>query len=652
MMKNKIIWTCSILLAVILGYCLWAQRSGLPADSVMPSGAIFYARINHVEKHIDQVLRSDIGKNIAAIDLPEVLSRNRFDSKDIRYFQVWQKDLKKMWGNPLLRRFLSQEIALAVYQKDNRYGVLITLRLTASAQAAEFLGQFTHQWGNDIAVTRENYQGCVINHILLKKKGFKFSYVRLRDLLIASVEDFGRLEDVVDVYRHKHSSLSQDPPFMAVNSNAYPSGDALVFINMHRVSDLWRNKMDSRLEKYGYSGSAFADYGLSYMPGEVSRYKLIARIDEKQVPAGMLKTLSCPGLSNDTLKLVPPSAIAYNWGGCYDFGESFKSIGQRLRRDPQWNSVMHKIRRGLERRLHINIERDVLPLLGHEIGGYLTDVDMQGKYPFPRMLIFVKVQNRPAAERLLGQVTDNVVTTLKTEDYAQVKIRYMSLPSGANMDPGYAFVGDYLLVSSTRQLLKISIDAYHDSLRSITSDDVIKEFSLDDGEKVHSVTLMKTAELSRRVQDFLGWIDKYLSSQVSMAAAAKQDGVNKALELDQAIADKKEELKLAESKLFQLKSKPLVNLSDDDSLLITGAIGNLSREEEAIRTDLVTYKEQKADLSGVLAKYARGAQADKLTMFNMDNVVLPLVKGFESIDAQAVTVRFADKILETEILVK
>ena len=73
------------------------------------------------------------------------------------------------------------------------------------------------------------------------------------------------------------------------------------------------------------------------------------------------------------------------------------------------------------------------------------------------------------------------------------------------------------------------------------------------------MTLMKTAELSRRAQDFLGWIDKYLSGQVSMAAAYKQDGDNKKQELDEAIADKSAELILAQKKLFELKSTSLSN---------------------------------------------------------------------------------------------
>jgi hypothetical protein len=36
----------------------------------------------------------------------------------------------------------------------------------------------------------------------------------------------------------------------------------------------------------------------------------------------------------------------------------------------------------------------------------------------------------------------------------------------------------------------------------------------------------------------------------------------------------------------------------------------------------------------------------------MENVVSPVLKGLESIDTQAVTVRFGDKFLETEFFVK
>ena len=109
---------------------------------------------------------------------------------------------------------------------------------------------------------------------------------------------------------------------------------------------------------------------------------------------------------------------------------------------------------------------------------------------------------------------------------------------------------------------------------------------------------------------------------------------------------------MAQKKLTQLKETSLSDASLEDPTLVNGAIENLSREEDSIRDDIANYIEQKEDLSRHLDNYAIGAQADKLTMYNMDNLVSPVLKGLESIDAQAVTVRFGDKILETEILVK
>jgi hypothetical protein len=111
-------------------------------------------------------------------------------------------------------------------------------------------------------------------------------------------------------------------------------------------------------------------------------------------------------------------------------------------------------------------------------------------------------------------------------------------------------------------------------------------------------------------------------------------------------------LALAQKKLTQLKSTSLSVAYLEDPSFVDGAIENLNREEESIRGDIATYIEQKEDLARLLDNYALSAQLDKLTMYNMENVVSPVLKGLESIDAQAVTVRFGDKILETEFLVK
>ena len=651
-MKKIVIGTLSIFLVFILGFWVWSQRPGLAMEQVLPSQPLVFVRLAHVQVHIDQLIRSDFGKNLSAINLPEVLNRNNFSPTDINDLKHTQRDLVKFWRNPLIRKFLGKEAAVAVYRKDDSYHVFVVLRLTFSTRIAELLGQLFHHWGDDVSVRPQRYQGRVINHIVFKKQNLEVAYVRIRDLLIVVPESLGKLEEVVDVYQHKHDNLKGDPSFNFVSKNAYPSADGLVYVNLNRLSLFWQGEMDSKLTVLGYQTAAFPVYGVSYMPGVISKYKVVVGFDEKYIPSDMRKVLNCPALANDTLKLVPVDAIAYNWGGCYDFQQSWDIAKRRLEDSSDLAQGIIKFKKKLERHFNINIRRDVLPVLGNEIGGYLTDLDLQGSYPFPRFLVFVKIQDRAKAESLLDKLAQNPVVAIQSDEYEHVNIHYISLSQGTNMDPGYAFLGDYLLMATSRQLLKGSIDAYNDSFHSIASDDAVAQFSLANGEKFNSVTLMKTAELSRRAQDFLGWVDKYLSSQVFMAAAYKQDGDNKKQQLDEAIAEKSSELILAQKKLAQLKntSLPVADLGDPG--FVDGAIENLNREEESIRGDIADYIVQKENWARLLDNYALGAQTAKLTMYNMENLVSPVLKGLESIDAQAVTVRFGDKVLETEFLIK
>ena len=651
-MKNKIIWILSIFCVVLLGLWLWSQRPGLRVEAVLPSQPLVYVRLDHVEEHINQVIHSEFGKNVAAINFPDVLNRNNFSLKDTKDFQHWQRDLGRIWQNPLIRRLLNKEAAVAIYRQGDSYQVFVVVRLTLSTRIAELLSQLSHQWSGGAISRRQKYHGRVVNHISFSRPGLGLGYVRIRDLLILAPESLGHLDEIVDVYQHRSVPLSADSSYNFVRQNGYPFSDGLLFVNFNLISDFWRGEMDSRLTSLGYQTAAFPVYGLSYMPGVVSKFKLIVGLDQKYMTSGIRKTFACPALANDTLKLVPVNAILYSWGGCYDFAQAWSTAKQRLAERPELAESIETFKHRLERHFHMNMRTDVLPILGHEIGGYLTDIDMEGSYPFPRLLVFMKIQDRAKAESLLDKFTEHPVTTLYREQYNHVDIHYITLPLGAHTDPGYGFLGDYLLVASSRQLLKQSIDAYNDSFHSIVSDDAVEQFSLDKGGKFHYVTLLKTAELSRRAQDFLGWIDKYLSGRISMAAVSKQDGDNKKQELDEVIADKSAELVLAQKKLHQLKTSSLSLLPLEDPETVNGAIQNLSRETDALRDDIAKYKEDKEDISRLMDNYASGAQSDKLTMYNMDNVLSPVLKGLESINAQAVTVRFGDKVLETEFLVK
>ena len=224
-MKKIILWTVSILLLAVFGFWIWCQRPGLPVELVLPSHPLAFARLVNVQAHINQAIRSDMGRNIASIDVPEVLSRNNFSSKDISDFEHWQKDVTRFWNNPLIKKLVGKETSIAVYRQNNSYQVFVVFRLTLSTRIAEFLGQLSHQWGDGVTLKQQKFQGRTINHILFKKQGLGLAYVRIRDLLIVAPEPWGHLEEVVDVYEHRHEPLENDTSYTFVRQNAYPSGD-------------------------------------------------------------------------------------------------------------------------------------------------------------------------------------------------------------------------------------------------------------------------------------------------------------------------------------------------------------------------------------------------------------------------------------------
>ena len=135
------------------------------------------------------------------------------------------------------------------------------------------------------------------------------AYVRIRDLLIIAPEPLGHLEDMVDVYQHQARIPCRRTPHLILCAGMRTRRErvrsSLILISFR---DLWRGDMDSRLTSLGYQTAAFPVYGLSYLPGVVSKYKMMVGLDEKYMPGGMRKTFSCPALANDTLKLVPVDA--------------------------------------------------------------------------------------------------------------------------------------------------------------------------------------------------------------------------------------------------------------------------------------------------------------------------------------------------------
>ncbi len=668
--KKNIIIILAVILIVAAAFLCWLLRKpALTFEDVLPSDAIFYGRLAHVQGHLDQFTASDFFKNIAAIDVPKVLARNGFTDVRIAQVEQWRKSTQKVLDNSLLKKALGKEVGVAVFRRDKAYRAVVLVRLDASLSAAEFAGQLagqiSSQWGAQVELTKENYKGVNINHVLVKKNGLRFAYVRLGDVVAATMEPADDAQKIIDVFHKQALSLAAQEQFIFIKQHAYPKAEGLVFVNMSALTDVlkeqtmaWLEKGEDtpqekiKIEETFHHMKDLTAAGISYAPGAISRYKLIWGIDPKVMDAEDRRFFACTPAVNDSLKFIPTNVLAYNWGSCYDFKEYWQQIKEQMQASPELAGGIRQLKRKTEKKMGLKIEEDVLPLLGHEVGGYLTDIDTYGMFPFPRLLLFVRVTDRNAVQAMLDRLVKNPLAVIQHEDYGNINIRYMTLPFGANMDPGYCFLGDYLLVGTSRQLLKKSIDAYTQEGHSALTDKNFKDLSLNDSEKNNSMTFTQFDALAKRATALVGWLDKYLSSQVNMVASYAQQGQQKKEELAEGLESTAKDLALAEKKLNEFKTKPLSDVSPEEASITQSSMANVQRDIDQMHGDIQTYKAQQAELNTILANEEVQAVSAKLLMFNAEHILLPVLKGMESLNALAVKVKVSDHALETELLFK
>ncbi|MBI3601614.1 MAG: DUF3352 domain-containing protein [Candidatus Omnitrophica bacterium] len=658
MRKKTIILSVSAFFILAAGILFFVSRPlSLRMEQLFPSGALMYARLSHVTGDVDQFTQSVFWKNISTIDLPKVLEHNHTLPKDVQQLRQMQQDMEAFLKNPLTKEFLGKEVAVGFYPKipvDTRdplksYDVLGATRLGLTFQIAQLFVSMAHQWSDDFTTTTENYHGFNIVHVRFKKRRLEVKYTRLRDVLLASFEPSVLLHQALDVYQKIKPSLALDPDFSKSIAHAYPKGHGIFYANVQGFYALLKNRIPPSA-----TTSGFKSYTISFLPGDISKMKLILYFDAAQLDPHFRSMLSCTASANPSLNFVPHNVVAYQWGQCYDFNDLWVQMKEKMQLSPKTMDNARAWRHRLEKRFKLNLHDDVLPVLGSQVGGYLNDVDTQGLFPYPRAVVFVKIKDRLAAQGLMQKLTQNPLTLVQQEDYQQTPIRYITLPLGANMDLAYTFLGDYLLLATSRQLLKTSIDALNNPNQSLQSNETLKQFHLTASDLSQGMAFIKMDNLTGRLQQFLNWYNKIVSSQIATALAYQQESGARKKQLQEAVVSKKEELVLAQNKLKELQSKVAAQQdpSEEERTERQANIDHLSQQVNVLQEDVDSYYHQQQQLQQTLINYQNQSQSAKLWLFNSDEVLMPFLRGLEGLHALGMQLRLGDTVSETEIFIQ
>jgi len=208
-------------------------------------------------------------------------------------------------------------------------------------------------------------------------------------------------------------------------------------------------------------GTGYLDRGLvmktvSFPVGDVSN-KLIDL---------SLKTIPAAGVN---IKYIPENAIAYaaanntpDWEVMWPLLlEQWEKQGAM----PGMNMIFGHI----ETALGIKIADDVVPWLGKEFAVLLTDIDTKPGFPYPQFALMLKVKDKTKAGTFVDKLGSVIKEFSEEKGFKFEKSDYegnllnsvtiaLPMPLPLTFTPSYGIVDDFVVISSSSELLKRMID--------------------------------------------------------------------------------------------------------------------------------------------------------------------------------------------------
>lgn len=665
-MKKIVVVVVFVLVAAagVFGFLYFQQSHQVfTLESVLPAKPAFYVRADHLSQRVDNFAKTKLFQELKGIDYKKAatafgVSSDAFKQTEEAWGTAFSDDNQRMF-----KALFGNAAAIAVYtdggSKDIFSNVFIVTQLSPEIAAAETVSKFFGQFNKDLKMDTEKYNGKDINLIESNDGKFTVGYVRFKDIVVIGVGEKAA-KSAVDVAAKKQKALSTDENYLKRVKRSYDGSQTFGYFDIktfypflgEELGQLAQTQKDAGLYKSQLEEQLKQIKGLealvfSSKPGDVVTLKADLLYNKTELSPEMSMYYSCSPQENKSAKFVPWDAVAYQWNSCLDFtqiwsqykkqvAEQGKAMGQDL--------DVNKMLGVYEKMLGVSIDQDLLPALGKEFGLYVTDVDLSGSIPLPKVVLFVETSGRDRSEALIAKLM-KLQPNLQFDEqkYGDETIRYIPIPLAEGLALSYTYVGNTLLLATGVDILKSSFDAVKDPSKSIGINAAMRA---NEGPK-NSVFLIQVDRALQKTVAVIDWsIQAAKQNQVQREAFLAGSQKN----LDD-IRNRKErltaEVTQKQSRITQLTAAPVDPATDP-----AAQMDALKREVEQAQKELAATEEKEKNLSQQIAAYENKAPKQPDNQQALDEFIKPLLKALENIKYFSATTVNNDGVLGSTVQVK
>lgn len=664
-----------LILIIGVGIGIYYYRANfvhLPIEEVVPENVVGYVCVHNVEENIKKFKRTKLWQNIKNIDVKMLMEESGVPQEVIEEYQETKAKFTNFISKLAISKLFGKEIALAIYPYQRSKAIspsistitsniVVVTRLQPGAEVIKLISELATTLGGRYKIEKERYKNYKITTVEVPKK-ISINYVKVKDLLIISANK-DMVHFCIDVFNKEKKPLSQDKNYLTTKAKLFPPTKVFAYGNLELFFSQVKLAFakakvfpQEELTKVFGRWRGFKVVGLASKEKteKLSEEKIVVIFDRFQISPQIRRIYSFKPQRNYTVDFIPQNIITYQWSNCFDIKSIWDNLKKELALKNNHKGEKHTpldFISEIEDEIGVNIERELFPALGQEVGNYLADIDVGGFVPLPKILYFIKIKDKPIIEKVITTLTQKNNLSLQSEDYKDVTIKYLLSPFGINLQPGYCFLNDYLLISNTRSLLQASIDAFHEKATSLSKNKDFQDVNLGLTGRNNAISFVNTDVLFYKIRQLCQWGVRWLSLIYTREEHPYEMAKQQWEALREKIQQEKEELEKWKVDLQKLKKETdsshiqEANLTPQEKKLVE-LEEKIRVKEEEITFAMRDLKRKKQQLEQEKKRLWGKAPSPSLIKLFVEKVIYPILDGLRENKIAASRVIFKQESVE------
>ena len=459
----------AVLLGLAAGGAVWyfnrASSVTMQPAELLPEDTLVMIEAVDLKKSLDEFRAGPLGQAISGIDMPACMGAFNADPEEIEQVSRLQARLKAGVDSPWFDTLFGNLAVTAVLKPDPEEmrahpekqwyeSAVMILRPKKPAEMIQWIGRM---FAGDVTVTSETVDGVRMDKVETGESPPLY-VAASRGLGVVALDPKPIVRCLAPRDPAAMSSLAQSPDYAALRGELAAAPETarfFVWVDLHTILDTWFNRAD----KVGAGDAAMAETeklwggfnqakpviaAVITNEGDLVHHRWRVRYTSGDLSPEMAQLLDVPPELNTTLPWMPEAVLYYSWQNNLD--QILESVLDLSRLDPDETAAFRQefaVRTGVELENAMNA-------FGRQFAVMIRDIKTGGMFPVPELALMAEVGQPEIIDRLVESVVRNFGMAMATEDYPGGRIRYVALPYGEDVSPGYAVRDGFLVLASSR----------------------------------------------------------------------------------------------------------------------------------------------------------------------------------------------------------